>query len=185
MLSSTATGNDQSFNVDKTKSFVIGSWMSNPTSTTANAENTLDTVVTSDTRVDIARETGNGTIDWSGFVVETTDGTTVEHGTIVGQGATSDQDVTLATAVSLTRSMAMFPGNMGSTVHGTFTGTAGIDVRDAQVQLTLEDTGGPATFDNLNVRHSTDGAETGQDISWHVIEWGTGGAAPAPRIMVT
>lgn len=180
-LASTSSGQDTGISVDKDVTFVTGSWKATGTDNADNDDNTIDITLTSDTQLDVQRAGATGTIDWHGFVVEMADGTSVQHGTISGQGATGDQDVSIPTPVSLTRSIAILAGNMGSTCGGSFPGAEDSDIADAQVQLTLEDSDTGGDFDNLNVRHFTDAGEADNDISWQVIEWGTGGGSPPTR----
>ena len=180
-LSAAQTSNAGTVSVDKDTTLLIGSWKSSSTDDVNNSYNTIDATLTNDTTVTVQRAAADGVIDWHGFAIDFADGTTVEHGTTTQSSATALQDVTLTTPVSLTRSMAVISGCMGSTVTGSFAGTAQSDVLDCQVQLTLRDSDAGGDFDELRIQHGTSGGEDDADISWCVVDFGEGGAAPAAR----
>jgi hypothetical protein len=183
-LSGAQTSNTGSVSVDADTTMLIGSWTCASTQTGNNNFNTCDISFT-DTVVTVQRSGANEALEWSGFAVDFADGTTAQHGTIAEQVATASQDEAITTPVSLTRSTAILTGNMGSTVGGSFpSNTAGIDVADAQVQLTLRDSDVGGNFDEVRVQHSTVGGEALNDISWSVIEWGEGGGPAVRRVMV-
>jgi len=176
-----ATSNTDTVSVDKDTTLLIGSWTTTSTNYNRNDYNTIDVSLDNDTTITAQRHAADGVIDWHGFAIDFADDTAVEHGTISGQGATAQQDVTLTTPVSSTRSTAVISGNMGTTTTGSFPGAADTDVPDAHVQLTLRDSDAGGDFDQVRVRHDTGGGEANNDISWQVVEWGTGGSPPASR----
>lgn len=186
-LASVASALDTIAEIDPDTTMLIGSWMATSTAQGSNADNTVDATLTDGTTVTVQRESATGTIDWSGFAVEFTDGTTVQRATITGEtGSPMPIDVTLATPVSLTMSTAIVAGNMGSTVTGSFPSTSSADMMDAQCQLTLRDSDAGGDFDELRIQHDVTGGEADNDFSWEVIEWGTGGGEPPAtrRVMV-
>jgi len=181
-LSAAQTSNTGAVSVGSATTLLIGSWTC--VSTEDNIACTVDVTLDSDTQVTVQRAAADGAIEWSGFAVDFADGSSVQRGTITGQGATASQSVTLTAPVSLARSTAMLSGNMGGTTGGSFPGTEDSDVMDAQVQLTLEDSDTGGNFDTLNVRHNNVAGEADNDISWQVVEWGTGAVSPPRRVMV-
>ena len=183
-MSSSSSGNDTTIDVDKTKSWMIGSHKNTGNDTTSNRENTIEATLTSDTRIDVQRGSSQQTIDWHGFVIEMADGTTVEHHAILDDTPSATIDVDLTTPVSFTRGHAMLQGTMGSTDSGSFYGASDINVLDSMVQLTLRDSDTGGDFDQVRVTHDVDGSTTPNDISFQVIEWGTGAAGGTRRVMV-
>jgi len=161
-------------NMDKT--FLIGSLRCD-TTTDANQDNTFIAELTDADTVTVTRNGTNGTVTWNGFAVTITTGN-VQRGTIVAQGATASQDVTI-TAVDLDFAMAVHAGNNGNVVGGSFPGAVTTlpneEKADALVTLELVDS------TTLRVKHGVSGSEADNDISWEVVEWETGGAGPAPR----
>ena len=170
----TGTSDTGTVSVTKANAILLGSWKATGTGDDANDENTVDATLTNDTTVTVQRANSTGTVDYAAQVVDMSDGTIVEHGTIVAQGATASQDETLTTSVDRTFSTAVIAGCMGSTVTGSFPGTAKNDMFDAQVQLTLQDSDSGGDFDEVRVQHATIGGEASNDISWEVIQWGAG-----------
>ena len=159
---------------DLDNSFLIGSWKGpdgGETFEDSTEVYTLDVALTENT-VTATRVATTGTIDWSGFVVKTTDGTVVQRGNIPASDGSDDE--TLDPAVTVADSIASLSGSMGSTTGGSFPGTSISDVPDAMVTLTLI---GSPTSTILRAEHNT-GVGV---VSWEVIEFGTGGGAPATR----
>lgn len=184
ILLSAVASNTGATSVTKANSLLLGSHYSLDTDGESNDDNTVDATLTNGTTVTVQRASSVGTIGWSGFVVEFADGTAVEHGTWNEASADGDENFTLATPVSFALGTAMLSGSMGSTTAGSFPGTAIADVVDAQCQLTLVDSDAGGNFDELRIRHNTAGGEASNDISWQVIEWGTGVGSPPRRVMV-
>jgi hypothetical protein len=172
-LTGVASNTDTSFSVIKANTFVVGSWTSSDPNNDDNTTHTVDVTLDTGGQLTVQRVGTTGNIVWSGFLVKMADGTTVEHGTTVQATSLASEDETLATPVSLTRSIAIMSGNMGSTVCGSFTGEGLNPGQDAHVQLTLFDSDAGDDFDTVQLRHDTSGGTTGNDISWQVIEWGT------------
>ena len=132
--------------------------------------------------ITVSRAQTVGVIDWHGQLVKFTDNTAVQRATLEQRASTASENLALATEVADDRSMAVVAGNMGSTVAGSFPGNQADEVWAAQVQLTLVDVAASAgKFDEVQFRHATDGGQASQDISYEVIEFGTGGSPPATR----
>lgn len=183
-LASVASNTDTvtAASADLDEMFLIGSWKGpdgGGTTEDDNAIYTLNVTLTENT-VTATRAGTTGTVDWSGFLVKMTDGTSVQRGTISAQGATASDPQTI-TSVTVADSIAIIAGSMGSTAGGSFPGSDTSDVHDAHVALSFS---GSPTSTTLDVKHATGGNEADNDISWEVIEWGSGAAGPARRVMV-
>ena len=177
-LSAVASANGTIGAVDMGKTFLVGSWKSDDTTTQRNDHNTCDISLTTTTNINVQRASATGVIDWSGFAIKTTDGTKVQRATISAEtGSPMPINVTLSPAIVDARSMAISPGNMGSTCVGSFPSAVSDtgDLMDGMSGMKL------TTTTNLQIEHLTNGGEADNDISWEVIEWGTGGAGTAPR----
>ena len=182
-----ATSNTGTVSVTAADTLVLGSWKATGTNDSSNRENTVDVTLSTDgTTVTVERANATGTINWSGFVIEMSDGTSVQRDTWNEVTSDGDEIFTLGTPVSLTASMAVVTGNMGSTVTGSFQGTSASQVQDAQCQLTLQDSDTGNNFDELRIRHNTDAGVGGNSISFEVIEWelDTGTPPATRRVMV-
>ena len=183
-MSSTASGNDTTIDVDTSKSWMIGSHKNTGTDGSSNRENTIEATLTSGTRIDIQRASVTSTVDWHGFVIEMNDGTTVQHYDILDDTPLAQTDVTLTTPVSKTRSTATLQGLMGSHTGGSFYEHSGNSAVDSFVQLTLRDSDAGGDFDEVRVTHLNLNSTAPNDISFQVIEWGTGAAGGTRRVMV-
>ena len=180
-LSSVATDDDTvtAASGDLDKIFVLGSYKTDTASVPAT-DNTIDVVLTAGT-VTVSRVGTTGVIDWTGHVVTTADGTTVQRATRTQSTATAQDDVTLGTPVDDTMSMVNITGNLSGVGGGSFSGTAEEAIQSGQVGVLLQDSDAGGNFDELRIEHDIEDATTPAVISWEVVEWGTGGGAPARR----
>ena len=153
--------------------FLIGSYLQNGNGD-ENENSTVNITLTEDL-VTILRADDTGVLDWSGFLVTMTDGTTVQRGVEVD----ADDAVPITiTEVTIAESMAILEGATGSMNGGSFQGATAAHRPDSVVELNLP---GATTTTTLNMERDISASDPGNDISWEVIEWGTGGAPPATR----
>jgi len=148
-------------------------------------ENLVDISFDSTTVLRATRQTSTGgLITWSGFVIEFASGgnENVYRGTLSWTvSETSKTNVPIGATVTTADSMVHLCGHLGHFAGGHWKDTTNSSDRapDAFTAWTFTNS------TNLTVTHSTNStADDDQDLTWEVIEWDVGGAAPTRRVMV-
>ena len=157
------------------KAFIFGSRMGSAGASDGdgNKQNTLDIELTNGTTVTGTRLTGTGQIDWSGFLVEFNGSDNVYRGKLTTSGTSPTTD-SIGATIDADKSTVHTCGH-----NGVLGGPGNDDGNSSDVPHCFY--GWTLTDTQVSCAYNTATTFEAADVTWEVIEWDVGGAAPAAR----
>ncbi len=149
--------------VTTASTFLLTTFTADSNTTDDNSNGSIYVDLQDTTTIRVRRAGTTGIIVATVFAIEFSGDEGVQRGLIEGQGSVASENVDI-TAVNLTWASVMSPSGT-SHKNASFPGVGSSDNSDSMIGLDFVDT------DTIRVRHSTDGGEADNDISWEVVEW--------------